>query len=81
MYISIHGGPAMYIGRKGLVNLRGVMAPCRHGPCAPVSCRYTCIRIPRVRTNIKLDDKLMAEAQKRTGLPTRKAIVEEGCGP
>ena len=31
-----------------------------------------------MRTNIEIDDKLMAEALKLTGLPTKKAVVEEG---
>lgn len=30
-----------------------------------------------MRTNIVLDDELMAEAQQLSGLPTKKAIVEE----
>ena len=31
-----------------------------------------------MRTNIDLDDALMAEAMEATGLPTEKATVEEG---
>ena len=31
-----------------------------------------------MRTNIDIDDDLMAEAQRATGLPTKKATVEEG---
>jgi Arc/MetJ family transcription regulator len=31
-----------------------------------------------VRTNIEIDDKLMAQAIKLTGLPTKRAVVEEG---
>lgn len=31
-----------------------------------------------MRTNIEIDDKLMAEAMKATGLKTKKAVVEEG---
>lgn len=31
-----------------------------------------------MRTNIELDDALLAAAQKATGLPTKKAVVEEG---
>jgi Arc/MetJ family transcription regulator len=31
-----------------------------------------------MRTNIEIDDKLMAEALKLSGLPTKKAAVEEG---
>ncbi len=31
-----------------------------------------------MRTNIELDDDLMDEALKLTGLPTKRAVVEEG---
>ena len=31
-----------------------------------------------MRTNIDIDDELMERAQKATGLPTKKAAVEEG---
>jgi Arc/MetJ family transcription regulator len=31
-----------------------------------------------MRTNIDIDDKLMAEAQQLTGLRTKRAVVEEG---
>jgi Arc/MetJ family transcription regulator len=31
-----------------------------------------------MRTNIDLDDKLVGEALKLTGLKTKKAVVEEG---
>ncbi len=31
-----------------------------------------------MRTNIEIDDKLMAQALKLTGLPTKRAVVEEG---
>ncbi|HEV8131318.1 MAG TPA: type II toxin-antitoxin system VapB family antitoxin [Acidobacteriota bacterium] len=30
-----------------------------------------------MRTNIVIDDKLMEKAKKTTGLPTKKAVVEE----
>ncbi|QEL25493.1 type II toxin-antitoxin system VapB family antitoxin [Bosea sp. F3-2] len=30
-----------------------------------------------MRTNIELDDELLAEAMKATGLPTKRATVEE----
>ncbi len=30
-----------------------------------------------MRTNIDIDDKLMADAIARSGLPTKKAVVEE----
>jgi Arc/MetJ family transcription regulator len=33
--------------------------------------------MPRIRTNIELDDALVAEAMKITGLPTKRATVEE----
>ena len=31
-----------------------------------------------LRTNIEIDDELMAQAMAATGLPTKKATVEEG---
>jgi Arc/MetJ family transcription regulator len=31
-----------------------------------------------MRTNIDIDDELMDEALKLTGLPTKRAVVEEG---
>ena len=31
-----------------------------------------------MRTNIVIDDKLIAEVQKATGIKTKKAVVEEG---
>ncbi len=31
-----------------------------------------------MRTNIEIDDKLMAQAIKLTGLSTKRAVVEEG---
>ena len=31
-----------------------------------------------MRTNIEIDDKLMAQALRLTGLPTKRAVVEEG---
>ena len=31
-----------------------------------------------MRTNIVIDDQLMAAAMKATGLPTKKAVVEAG---
>ncbi len=31
-----------------------------------------------MRTNIEIDDELMTEALNTTGLPTKKAVVEEG---
>ncbi len=31
-----------------------------------------------MRTNIDIDDRLMAEAQRAAGQPTKKATVEEG---
>ena len=31
-----------------------------------------------MRTNIEIDDELMAQALKLTGLPTKRAVVEEG---
>jgi Arc/MetJ family transcription regulator len=32
---------------------------------------------PKVRTNIEIDDSLMAEAQKASGLASKKQIVEQ----
>ena len=31
-----------------------------------------------MRTNIEIDDHLMAEALRRSGMPTKRAAVEEG---
>jgi Arc/MetJ family transcription regulator len=31
-----------------------------------------------MRTNIEIDDKLIAQAIRLTGLPTKRAVVEEG---
>jgi Arc/MetJ family transcription regulator len=31
-----------------------------------------------MRTNIEIDDQLIARALKATGLPTKRAVVEEG---
>ena len=31
-----------------------------------------------MRTNIEIDDELMAQALKLSGLPTKRAVVEEG---
>ena len=31
-----------------------------------------------MRTNIDIDDKLMSEAQRLSGLKTKRAVVEEG---
>ena len=31
-----------------------------------------------MRTNIEIDDKLMSDALKATGLKTKKAVVEQG---
>ena len=31
-----------------------------------------------MRTNIEIDDKLMARAMRLSGLPTKRAVVEEG---
>ena len=36
-------------------------------------CRYT-----SMRTNIVIDDKLMRDTLRATGLPTKRAAVEEG---
>jgi Arc/MetJ family transcription regulator len=35
-------------------------------------------RRARLRTNIEIDDKLLASAMKASGLATKKATVEEG---
>lgn len=31
-----------------------------------------------MRTNVVIDDELLAEALRATGLPTKKAVIEEG---
>ena len=31
-----------------------------------------------MRTNIVIDDQLLADAQQATGIPTKKGVVEEG---
>ena len=33
-----------------------------------------------MRTNIEIDDRLMAQAMRRSGARTKKAAVEAGCG-
>jgi Arc/MetJ family transcription regulator len=38
---------------------------------------YTCLRDSPMRTNIEIDDGLMAEAQKVSGQATKKQTVEE----
>jgi Arc/MetJ family transcription regulator len=35
------------------------------------------LRTAQVRTNIDIDDDLLAEAMRRSGLKTKKAVVEE----
>ena len=45
--------------------------------------RLVCIHIKWhsihiMRTNIEIDDHLMAEALRRSGMPTKRAAVEEG---
>ena len=40
-------------------------------------CLASCIKSRPMRTNIEIDDELMAEAMRRTGLRTKKAVVEE----
>lgn len=48
-------------------------APHQRGTCCIQSLHIECI----MRTNINIDDALMEEAQKLTGLPTKKAVVTE----
>ena len=43
-----------------------------------ISCVYTISWIDTMRTNIVIDDKLMNEALKATGLTTKKEAVEMG---
>jgi Arc/MetJ family transcription regulator len=31
-----------------------------------------------MRTNVEIDDRLMADVMKETGLPTKRAAIEEG---
>jgi Arc/MetJ family transcription regulator len=39
---------------------------------------YTTPGAAAMRTNIEIDDELMARAMRLTGLPTKRAAVEEG---
>lgn len=39
---------------------------------------YTLTKIARMRTNIEIDEELLAQAMRATGLPTKRATVEEG---
>jgi len=39
---------------------------------------YTSLEVEAMRTNIEIDDKLMSDALKATGLKTKKEAVEEG---
>jgi len=41
-------------------------------------CFYTHKRREPMRTNIVIDDQLLADAQHATGIPTKKGVVEEG---
>ena len=40
---------------------------------------YTCREPAEMRTNIEIDDKLMAQAIKLTGLPTKRAVWKRAC--
>jgi Arc/MetJ family transcription regulator len=40
-------------------------------------CPASCIKSRPMRTNIEIDDELMAEAMRRSGLKAKKAVVEE----
>jgi Arc/MetJ family transcription regulator len=42
-----------------------------------ITCLYTQRKCHSMRTNIDIDDALMAEAQKVSGQPTKKQTVEE----
>ena len=42
------------------------------------TCLYTLLRIKAVRTNIDIDDELLAAAMAASGLSTKRATVEEG---
>jgi Arc/MetJ family transcription regulator len=44
--------------------------------CIIVAISYT--KGPAVRTNIEIDDELMAKALRLTGLRTKRAVVEAG---
>jgi Arc/MetJ family transcription regulator len=50
-----------------------------HGRAADVykfTNRYT--KVPHMRTNIEIDDKLMKQALRLTGYKTKRAVVEAG---
>jgi Arc/MetJ family transcription regulator len=38
----------------------------------------TFTEVARMRTNIEIDDELLSQAMRATGLPTKRATVEEG---
>jgi Arc/MetJ family transcription regulator len=42
-----------------------------------ISVLYTFAEVALMRTNIDIDDKLMADAQKASGLATKRQTVEE----
>ena len=47
------------------------------GLCVIVLIHIKCENIHIMRTNIDIDDELMAEALRRSGAPTKRAVVEE----
>ena len=51
---------------------------CKGPKCAKSSISYTCHKTSDMCTNIEIEDELMDEALKLTGLPTKRAVVEEG---
>ena len=62
--------------RSGLRRLFGYL----HATVDVYKCviAYTFIEIARMRTNIEIDDELLASAMKASGLATKRATVEEG---
>ena len=59
----------------GLAYARAALLDTRRGNVYIFFIPYTSVL--SMRTNIDIDDKLMAEAMVATGLPTKKATVEE----
>ena len=59
--------------------LKADRAVCSGARMCIIHVSHTHVREPAsMRTNIEIDDKLMAQAMKLTGLPTKRAVVEEG---
>ena len=77
--ISPFGPPSPAWGRKGRRgSLSKAPALRQRSNVYNVSKLYTTPGAAPMRTNIEIDDKLMARAMRLTGLPTKRAAVEEG---